>query len=375
MNEKARCTANDNRIITVWDEHYFVQAATTNSTTKQRRVVQLAQAEGLLNIREVPFDAEATWADIATVHDPAYVQAVRTGTPRRLAESQGFRWSPEFADSVARIWTGHIAACEIALPEGLVLHPVSGAHHASYERGGGFCTFNYLAGAARALARRGTRPVGIVDLDAHPGDGTYAVAKGNLDIAIFDIAQGNWITVAPDERHEYHDVEDAAEYRRALQKLPAFLDRVRPALVQYQAGVDCFEEDPVGGVSGATAEFLRFRDQFVIGHLLHRGIPVVVNLAGGYIEGLSEQLHVQTIRVAVEVLRRERVGEFRSFDPQTGEVTDDALHAELLGDDIAPWDLNLDGIEQMTDEQIDNHIEEHCRRNYSGDANPKPDRK
>jgi len=319
MNEKARCTANDDRIVTVWDEHYFVQAATTNSTTKQRRVVQLAQAEGLLDIREVLFDADATWADIATVHDRAYVDAVRTGTPRRLAESQGFKSSPEFADSVARIWSGHIAACTLALTEGVILHPVSGAHHAFHERGGGYCTFNCLIGAARFLSAREVRPVGIVDLDAHPGDGTYALAKDDPGVVIFDISLGTWVTVAPADRHEYHDVDDVDAYRAALTALPAFLDRTQPGLVQYQAGVDPYVGDPFGGIPGVDAEFLTFRDQFVLGHLVHRGIPVVVNLAGGYLEdGISEHLHLGTIRVAADTLRRQSAGSSAALTPRRG---------------------------------------------------------
>ena len=36
------------------------------------------------------------------------------GSPRRLAESQGFRWSMAQADAVARIWNGHTAACRLA---------------------------------------------------------------------------------------------------------------------------------------------------------------------------------------------------------------------------------------------------------------------
>jgi len=327
----------------------------------------------LLDVREVPFDAEATWADIATVHDPAFVRAVRAGHPRRLAESQGFHWSPAFAESVARIWNGHKAACTLALTQGVVLHPVSGAHHASYERGGGFCTFNYLVGGGRSLARRGIRPTAILDFDAHAGDGTYALAKDDPGIVIFDIAQGNWITVAPDDRHEFYDVDNVDAYRAALKALPAFLDRTQPVLVQYQAGTDPYYDDPVGGIPGVDAEFLRFRDQFVIGHIVHRRIPLVINLAGGYLEdGTAERLHVETIRVAAETLRRHRTRELCSFDPETGTLTDEALHAGLLGDDIAPWDLDLDGIEQMTDAQLDNYIEEHCRRNY-GAARPKPD--
>jgi len=40
------------------------------------------------------------------VHAPEYVEAVRTGDPRALAQSQGFHWSPEFAATVAESLAG-----------------------------------------------------------------------------------------------------------------------------------------------------------------------------------------------------------------------------------------------------------------------------
>lgn len=311
---RRRCPADNDNIVTVWDERYSVTAASTNSTTKQRRVVELAKAEGLLDLRCAPFDAEEAWSGIAGVHDPAYVGAVRTGAPRPLAQSQGFTWSPAFAESVARIWHGHLAACRLALDAGVVFHPVSGAHHAGYARGSGFCTFNFLVGAARSLLAGGSGPIAIVDLDAHPGDGTYRLTSDESRIALFDIAGGTWEPVARSVRVEYHDVRDAAAYRRALDAFPAFLDRVGPALVQYQAGMDPFEDDPVGGIAGVDAAFLQRRDRWVIGHVLSRGIPLVINLAGGYIDGVSERLHVETVRIAVNARRLQRAGE----SPLTG---------------------------------------------------------
>jgi len=291
-----RCDGN-NPILTIWNDAYTTDAASTNSTSKQRLVIDLARADGLLELRSVPFDANATWTDIATVHDPAFVEAVKTGQPRHLSQSQGFTWSPAFADAVARIWSGHIAACRAALREGLVLHPVSGAHHAGYARGSGFCTFNFLVGAARAMVHDGAGRQAIVDLDAHPGDGTYALTRGDNAIALFDIAGGSWGDVRNDHRIEYHVARDAAGYREALNRLPAFLDRVRPALVQYQAGMDPFEDDPVGGIDGVREAFLIERDRFVVEQVRGRGIPLVVNLAGGYVRGVSERLHVNTMRV------------------------------------------------------------------------------
>jgi acetoin utilization deacetylase AcuC-like enzyme len=282
--------------MTVWNDRYCTDAASTNSTTKQRTVVGLAMAEQLLELRAAPFDAGAAWAHIATVHDPAFVEAVRTGRPLGLAQSQGFTWSPEFATAVARIWSGHIAACRMALGAGTVLHPVSGAHHAGFARGSGFCTFNYLVGAARALLADGLERVAIVDLDAHQGDGTLELALREPGIALFDIAGSRWCQAPNNGRVEYHLARDAAAYRAALDRLPLFLDRVRPQLVQYQAGMDPFEDDGVGGIDGVDEAFLTERDRFVIEQVRSRGIPLVVNLAGGYVRGVSERLHLNTIR-------------------------------------------------------------------------------
>ena len=158
------------KLTTVWDERYSVRAAPTNSTLKQARVVRAALDEGLLDIREVPFDSDATWTDIACVHAAEYVRAVRTGVPRALAESQGFDWSPAFAEAVALIWNGHIAACRLALGEPVIFHPVSGAHHAGRRHGTGFCTFNFLVGAGRRLLDAGlVRRVLVIDPRRPPG--------------------------------------------------------------------------------------------------------------------------------------------------------------------------------------------------------------
>ena len=290
------------KLTTIWDDRYSVVAAHTNSTLKQARVVRMATEEGLLEFRPVAFEAGLAWKDIARVHAPAYVDAVRTGHPRALAESQGFEWSPAFAESLALIWSGHFAACCLALDARVVFHPVSGAHHARRERGAGFCTFNYLAGASRRLLDEGVvGRVLVIDLDAHPGDGTYALVGGDPRVGLFDIAGSNWIGEFDTDRIVYKVARGLEDYRAHLARLPAMLDAFKPELVQYQAGVDCHEDDPVGGIDGIDEAFLLERDRFVIREVAAHQIPMVINLAGGY-EGFSERLHVQTARVALQAI-------------------------------------------------------------------------
>jgi acetoin utilization deacetylase AcuC-like enzyme len=124
------------KLKTVWDDRYCSNASgSILSTRKQIAVVAGALAEGLLDIVTPDVDVASAWRMIAEGHEPSYVNAVRTGTPILLAESQGFNWSPQFADAVAHIYVGQLMACELAKTAGIVFHPISGAHHAFYERG------------------------------------------------------------------------------------------------------------------------------------------------------------------------------------------------------------------------------------------------
>lgn len=296
--------AGHERVPTIWDHRYCTDAAPTISTTKQAEVVRRAAESNLLDLRPWPFSGSLAWAGIEAVHDADYVRAVRTGRPLAAAESQGFTWSPAFADAVVRTWAGHLAACRLARETGLVLHPVSGAHHARRGRGAGFCTFNFLVGAGRAALDAGhAARVAIVDLDAHQGDGTWALAADDPRFAVFDLAGEDWIGERHTDRVTMAVVHSAAAYADCLAELPRFLDRVAPDLVQYQAGMDCHQDDPIGAIPGVDAEFLAWRDRFVMGEVTRRGIPLVVNLAGGYQDaGRTVALHVETVRVAAELL-------------------------------------------------------------------------
>lgn len=282
----------NNKVPTVWDPRYTSSAAPLTSTTKQAAVVALAQNAGLISIVAPPEpDLSSVWAEIATIHDPSYVEAVRTGEPRKWSESQGFTWSPEFADSVARIWAGHAFAAQLAqVGQGFVLHPVSGAHHAMRERGWGFCTFNYL------VPKRAPRTL-VIDLDAHYGDGTEALA--GLGVFHYDIYGGKGSKET--DRGCWYGVGNRQEYFSRLSNLPAWIAQVEPDLIYWQAGVDVLDRDPVGGISGMTERFVAIRDRFVAEIIADVKIPTVVTLAGGYTARV-EHVHLLTIRELARVI-------------------------------------------------------------------------
>src|SRR5215831_19378005 len=60
--------------------------------------------------RPEPVTAE----QLGEVHQPAYVDAVRAGRPRELAESQGFIWDPRLLSAVCASTGGVLAAARIA---------------------------------------------------------------------------------------------------------------------------------------------------------------------------------------------------------------------------------------------------------------------
>lgn len=290
------------KVLTVWDERYCSDAAATTSTTKQIEIVRRAKEEGLIDLWVgSEYNEEQAWESIVRVHDPGYVYAVRLGVPKALAESQGFKWSKRFAASLPRIWAGQIEACRLAFEKGVVFHPVSGAHHAGYREGEGFCTFNFLVGAGREMLVENAKKIGIIDLDAHTGNGTYELAGKDPQFALFDIAEYPWVRVSPTRRVLYRNAVNSTEYMKWLHELPKWLDANKPDLVQYQAGMDCYEKDPVGKIRGMNAKRLALRDAYVIREVMKRKIPMVVNVAGGYLPE-STDLHVQTVRILFNAL-------------------------------------------------------------------------
>ena len=71
------------------------------------------------------------------------------------------------------------STARLALEHGIACNTAGGSHHAFAGHGSGFCVFNDVAVAARALLAEGriARAL-VVDLDVHQGDGTAAIFAG-----------------------------------------------------------------------------------------------------------------------------------------------------------------------------------------------------
>lgn len=246
---------------------------------------------------------------VTAVHDSQYVGAVKSGSPRGLAESQGFSWDAGLWPMVLASNGGAVAAALAALELGIAGSLSSGLHHARHRRGAGFCTFNGLAIAAREALAAGARSVLILDLDAHCGGGTASLIAGEPQIWQADVAVDSYDRYQSSDQIQLELVEDSAEYMTTIKRRLSDLDRrgVDFDLCLYNAGMDPCEDCSTGGLRGMTREVLSDREQAVFEWCHRRKLPVAFVLAGGYIGPCLDQpglvdLHRLTLSWATAIV-------------------------------------------------------------------------
>jgi acetoin utilization deacetylase AcuC-like enzyme len=137
---------------------------------------------------------EATAAELAWVHTPAYIARVAETAGRPLSSLDLDTQTTEKSYATAclaagavfslleEIWCGRIERGFAAVrPPG---------HHAEPDRGMGFCLFNNAALGARYLRHRhGVKRVMLVDIDAHHGNGAQAVFYDTDEVLCVSIHQ------------------------------------------------------------------------------------------------------------------------------------------------------------------------------------------
>lgn len=295
---------------TVFYSPSYVGAGYEFDTTRKAKWV----ADSLIEspIRDIVLEAPqpVSHAQLALVHDADYIRAVQTGEPRTLAESQGFSWDPEVWQMAVASNGGVVAAALTALEHGVAGSLTSGLHHARRERGEGFCTFNGLAIAAHVALSAGARSVLILDLDAHFGGGTQSLIVHDPRIWQVDVSTSDFDQYPVTERTWPSIVRDCSEYLPTIERRLKELEQYAPRfdLCLYNAGMDPYEQCPMGGLSGITKEMLDRRERMVFDWRRVRQLPVAFALAGGYIgrrldERCLVDLHRLTLSAAAHDIR------------------------------------------------------------------------
>jgi acetoin utilization deacetylase AcuC-like enzyme len=262
---------------------------------------------------------DASDAELALAHTPSYLTAVAEGTLSAAHQREiGFPWSEAMVARARRSVGATICAARAALASGVATNLAGGTHHASADKGGGYCVFNDAAVAARLMqaerhrTHRQLLQVAIIDLDVHQGNGTAAIFRDDPTVFTLSLHAARNFPFRKERSDLDVDLADGctdADYLHALDAALAELWRrvepEPPGLIFYLAGADPHEGDRLGRLRLSTAG-LAERDRRVLAAARERRIPVALSMAGGYGRVVDDtvQVHVGTIRAALESWQR-----------------------------------------------------------------------
>jgi acetoin utilization protein AcuC len=286
------CSGASGRSTVVFDQsltEYDFGVQHPMSPVRVDLTMRLAAALGVTgeHLRLVPAPI-ATEDQIATVHDPDLIEAIKRagedGTPD-LARGLGSDDNPIFPgmhhagahvvgatlEAARQVWSGES------------LHSVSitgGLHHAMPERVSGFCIYNDVAVAIRSLLDQGAERVAYVDVDVHHGDGVERIFWDDprvLTISLHESgrmlfpgtgfpddvggtgAEGSAVNVALPP-----GTADAGWLRAFHAVVPPLLREFDPDVLVTQHGCDSHESDPLAhlmlSVDGQRAAYVALHD-------------------------------------------------------------------------------------------------------------------
>lgn len=268
-----------------------------------------------------PAFAAATRTDLLRVHTASYLDLLATeqasvvrGQYRQLSTGDTILSTNSL--SVAMLASG----AALAGVDAIMQHQSTMAfaltrppgHHATADRGMGFCLLNHIAIAARyAQQRYGLQRILIVDIDVHHGNGTQAIFYADDSVFYFSAHQHPLYpgTGRPHETGigkglgytmnvEVAPGQTAQPLLQALtQQLAPVMQQFKPELVLVSAGLDAHAGDLLGALQYRDQDYAaiaRSLKQLAVTHAQGRMLWV---LEGGYgplqnAEAVSAIMHV-----------------------------------------------------------------------------------
>jgi len=249
----------------------------------------------------------ATREEVLDVHSDYYVRRVEAlSAGQDVPDSRDYGLdtpdTPAFPgmDAAARLHVGVTLEaarriCEAG--ERRVLQLGGGLHHARRNFASGFCVYNDLAIAIRALTRHGLW-VAYIDVDVHHGDGVQQILYDDGRVLTISLHEsGRFLFPGSGEVRELgsgvglglklnvplQPLTDGASYLEVLDRIvPEALSRFGPGAVVVQAGADAHNDDELAHLSLTTRDYeaifrriLGWADAFASGRVLF-------TLGGGY---------------------------------------------------------------------------------------------
>jgi acetoin utilization deacetylase AcuC-like enzyme len=260
-------------------------------------------ADALRSSCEVIEPSAAPRDDLTLAHDPVWADKVISSSLSAAdLERLELPFSPAISLAHRTAVGGTVLAARHALETGRGVHCGGGAHHAFRDHGEGYCAVNDIAVAILKLrSEKKIVRAAVVDLDVHQGNGTASIFSGDRNTFTFSMHQAD---LYPEKKEKSSlDVElkagtgDVEYYDRLMRSLKTVMD-FKPDLILYQAGVDLWERDKLGGLK-LTERGILDRDMAVYEACRLAGIPVAVTLGGGYGPAPEDtaRLHARTLRL------------------------------------------------------------------------------
>jgi acetoin utilization deacetylase AcuC-like enzyme len=288
-------------------------------------VDQLKRNESLNPFLRWPAFSAATRADLLRVHSPGYLDlldkeqtSVKPGQYHQL--STGDTMLSQHSLAVATLASGAVMAGVDAVMAGQ--SPVAFAlvrppgHHATRDRGMGFCLTNHIAVATRyAQHKYGIQRILIIDIDVHHGNGTQDIFYADNSVFYFSAHQHPLYPSSgrPSETGVGRgvgytmnvDVPPGSNERLVLQaieqQLVPAMRQFHPELIMVSAGLDAHKGDALGGLQYSDTGYAALATavkQLATRYTLGR---MVWMLEGGYVPANNANAVEAIARVLIAV--------------------------------------------------------------------------
>ncbi|MEM7671866.1 MAG: histone deacetylase [Verrucomicrobiota bacterium] len=267
----------------------------------------VAETVVALGIAEIHPITPVPESSLRLVHTRDYIDHIRNGSLSQYALNRiGLPRHPHLFRRSRYGVSGTVNAAHHAAKFQFAANLAGGTHHAFADHGHGFCVFNDVAVAIKSLQiDRPDWQFLVVDTDAHQGNGTHAIFRGDSRVFTYSIHTGKNFPA----KKEPGDCDvplsryaDSQAYFAGLKAtLPEIFAQLEPDFVFWISGADVHQDDRFGQLS-LTLEEIRDRDLYVLQLIADYACRAVILYGGGYNSrpGMTAEIHAQTIRVSAQ---------------------------------------------------------------------------